>query len=93
MQSTPEIQDNLLQASRVAARLLQDGLRVEEIRIQGRAQPAVRIRDGRGNWHLHGYRYAWGRDSVGRFERFATRLDGVQIQWEVRHCTPQTLEL
>ncbi len=84
MNSTPQIQDSLLQASRVVARLLQDGLRVQEIRIQGRAQPAVRIRDGHQNGCLHGARYAWGRDSDGRFERFATRVDGVQIQWEVR---------
>lgn len=92
MNKTPQLQENLLQASRVVARLQRDGLRVEEIRIQGRAQPAVCIRDGRHNGQLRGACYAWGRDHVGRFERFATRMDGIQIQWEVRHGTLSKLE-
>lgn len=84
MTTMPEIQHHLLQASRVVTRLVEEGLRVEEIRIQGRARPAVQVRHDRRNRKLHGSRYAWGQDARGRFERFAVTMDGVQVQWEVR---------
>lgn len=84
MTTTPNLQHSLLQASRVVARLVEDGLRVEEIRIRGRAQPAVQIHYNVRTGRLHGRRYAWGHDVRGRFERYAAQVDGVQVQWEVR---------
>ena len=80
----PDIKVSLIRASHVAAQLVQDGLRVEEIRIRGRAQPAVQIHPNRYTGSLNGRRYAWGRDRQGSFERYAALLDGVQVQWEIR---------
>ncbi|NJN46828.1 MAG: hypothetical protein HC808_10500 [Candidatus Competibacteraceae bacterium] len=82
--SHPDIKASLIRASHVAAQLVQDGLRVEEIRIRGRAQPAVQIRPNPNTGALNGRRYAWGRDIQGPFERYAALLDGVQVQWEIR---------
>ncbi|HXH03650.1 MAG TPA: hypothetical protein VNN09_10050 [Candidatus Competibacteraceae bacterium] len=77
--------DALSQASHVATRLLQEGLQVEQIRILGRARPAVQVRVRHLPAHLKGSRYAWGCDRDGRFERYAALVDGVQVQWELRH--------
>lgn len=74
----------LLQAGRVAARLAESGFRIQEIRIQGRAGPAVQVRPWQRTAPLRGSLYAWGWDATGRFERYAARVDGVQVQWEVR---------
>jgi len=82
--SHPDIKVSLLRASHVAAQLVQDGLRVEEIRIRGRAQPAVQICPNRYIGTLNGRRYAWGNDIQGPFERYAALMDGVQVQWEIR---------
>lgn len=86
----PDLQDNLIQASQVAARLVKDGIPVNEIRIRGRARPAVQIRNTRGH-ALQGIRYAWGFDKQGGFERYAALMDGVQVQWEVRRQQPTPL--
>ena len=84
MMMLPGLESRLLDASRIAARLMREGLRVEQIRIHGRARPAVQIHpDPRST--LTGCRYAWGRDDRGGFQRYATDIDGVQVQWEVRH--------
>ena len=54
MTISSDIQHHLFQASHVVARLVKDGLRVEEIRIEGRAQPAVQLRHTPRTSQLHG---------------------------------------
>ncbi len=89
MNPSINIQHHLHQVSHVVAHLLEKGLRVEQIRIQGRAQPAVCLRNTGRTAQLNGSRYAWGLDEQGRFERYAALIDGVQVQWEVRQAAQQ----
>lgn len=85
-----DLQEHLIRASQVAARLVKDGIPVNEIRIRGRARPAVQIRARMHEAHtpslqaFQGIRYAWGCDQQGGYERYAMLIDGVQVQWEVR---------
>ncbi len=77
-------EDNLLHAGRVAATLRARGLTVEGIRLNHRRRPSIQVVPRAGNCPLSGSRYAWGRDTRGRFERYAAVVDGVQVEWEFR---------
>lgn len=87
MPALNSVSDQLMDATRVAAGLLRQGLRVEGIRIHTRGRPSVRVRPGAARVPLNGSRYAWGRDTAGSFERYAALVDGVQVEWELR-CRP-----
>lgn len=85
MHALNSVSDQLLDATRVAADLLRQGWRVEGIRIHARGRPSVRVRPGTARLPLSGSRYAWGRDTAGAFERYAALINGVQVEWELRH--------
>ena len=66
--------------TRVIEQLIDHGAQVREIRLHGRARPAIMLNRGPQS---SGNAYAWGTDQQGRYyERRACTLDGVQIQWE-----------
>ena len=74
--------DELHSITRVIEKLLDSGAQVREIRVHGRARPAIVLNRPP---QLSGNAYAWGKDKRGRrYERQACTLDGVQIQWEAR---------
>ena len=78
------LHQDLLTTANLVTRLRQCGAVIREIRLHGRAKPAVVLKRPPTNLGLQGIRYAWGVNQRGqRFERHACQLDGIQIQWEV----------
>lgn len=79
------IVDQLQDATLLASKLTASGLRVREIRVHGRARPAIVLHRSPANKvpQLSGNIYAWGVDPAGNhYERRACTVDGIQIQWE-----------
>lgn len=68
--------------TQVIEQLVHSGAQVREIRLHGRARPAI-VLNRPFNKNLSGKTYAWGKDAQGRhYERQACSVNGVQVQWE-----------
>lgn len=82
--SEHELISELQQTTRVVEHLIACGAQVREIRVYGRARPAIVLnRPPRLPSTISSNIYAWGIDNCGRhYERRACTIDGIQIQWE-----------
>jgi len=78
--------NELQHTHRIAAHLIANGVQVREIRVHGRARPAIVLnRPPQLPVAVASKAYAWGIDHCGKpYERHACAIDGVQIQWEIQ---------
>ena len=79
--STP-LADQLRHAAQVARDLIARNCTLNNIVFLPSGGLVIQLR--RASASLQGHCYAWGVDGRGRWERHATRLDGVQVVWEIR---------